>query len=49
MSSIMSLERALKWISNHPHYYDFMLERQPSGDFAVLFKSIQENDWEYLP
>jgi len=50
MTSILSLEDALKWIAKHNQYHDFQLERQPSGGFAVMFKEFRDSDcWRYIP
>lgn len=48
MTSILSLENALKFIIDHNHYHDFMLERQPSGGFAIMYKEFSDSKWRYV-
>ena len=49
MVSILSLEKSLRYILDHDQYHDFMLERQPSGGFAIMYKEFSNSEWRYVP
>lgn len=49
MCSILSLESALRWVSYHSQYHDFIFERMPSGGFAVKYKEFSDSEWRYVP
>jgi hypothetical protein len=48
MVSILSLEKSLRYILDHDQYHDFMLERQPSGGFAIMYKEFSNSEWRYV-
>jgi hypothetical protein len=49
MTSVLALENALQWILDHSRFYDFRLERQPSGGFTLMYKVNKTSEWEYIP
>ena len=49
MTSVLSLENALKFILKHDQDHDFQLERQPSGGFTILYKEFSDSEWRYIP
>ena len=49
MVSILSLEKSLRYILDHDQYHDFMLERKPSGGFAIMYKEFSNSEWRYVP
>lgn len=48
MTSIFKIGDALRWILQHDEYHDFLLERQPSGGFAIMYKEFSDSEWRYV-